>query len=82
MKVIDLKQAPLAGGGFQEGGTVVEINLLLEAALLERLDEVANERGMAVASLIRRLLRKFLHHSAPGQRIHRVGSGRRETDRV
>ncbi|HEY7312826.1 MAG TPA: hypothetical protein VH643_25910 [Gemmataceae bacterium] len=76
MKSIDLQQAPLANGGFQEGGSVVEISLLLEASLLEGLDEVAEEQGIAAASLIRRLLREFLHHPAYGQRIPGVGSGR------
>jgi hypothetical protein len=76
--VIDWQQAPLANGGFQEGGTVVEIGLLLEPSLLEGLEEVAQEQGMAAASLIRRLLRDFLHHPAASQRI--AGTGSRLSD--
>jgi hypothetical protein len=32
---------------------------------VERLEEVAEEQGVAAASLIRRLLREFLHHPVP-----------------
>ncbi len=73
--VIDLQQTPLANYGYQEGGTVVEIGLLLEPALLERLEEVAEEHGVAAACLIRCLLRDFLHHPNTGQRIPGAGSG-------
>jgi hypothetical protein len=63
--IIDWQQAPLVNGSFQEGSIVEEVSLLLEPSLLERLEKVAGEHGMAAASLIRRLLREFLHHSVP-----------------
>jgi hypothetical protein len=77
---IDRQQAPHANVGFQEGGSVVEILLLLEPSLLERLERIAEEQGMAAASFIRRLLRAFLHHSAAGQRIPGAGSGPKDAN--
>ena len=74
MMVIGRQQVSLAKGGLQNDGTIQEISLLLEPSLLERLEEVAEEQGMAAASLIRRLLRDFLHHPAVGQRIAEVSS--------
>ena len=71
MTAIHRQQTP-AGGDFQEDGSVEEISLLLEPSLLERLKELAEVQGMAAASLIRRLLREFLHHPAAGQRIPTV----------
>ncbi len=47
-----------------EGGPVEEIGLLLEPSLLKRLEEAAQEQSMSVASLIRLLLREFLHPPA------------------
>jgi hypothetical protein len=47
-------------------GTVVEIPFLLEAGLLTVLEASAFEQGLTTGALVRRLVRDFLHQSAPG----------------
>lgn len=69
MTALDLEQDPFVNSSFPESGAVLEIRFLLEPTLLERLEEAADEQGMAAVSLIRRILREFLHHPADGPRI-------------
>lgn len=66
----------IANGDFQEGGAVEEVSLLIERSLLEELEVVAEAQDMAAASLIRRLLREYLHHPAADHGIPGVGCGR------
>jgi hypothetical protein len=63
MSAIDVEKVSLAGGGPQVGGTVVEINLLLESWLLTALEEAACEQGMSAAAMTRLLIRDFLYYA-------------------
>ncbi len=63
MNAIDVEKVPLVGGGSRVGGTVVEINILLEAWLLNALEAAACEKGMSAATMTRRLIRDFLYYA-------------------
>jgi hypothetical protein len=67
MKTIEMMSPLLADEGRLEEDSVVEVPLLLEVPLLERLEEAAEEQGLAAAGYVRRLLRDILLHE-PGRR--------------
>ncbi len=86
---IDLQRVTLANDGFQKDGAVDEICLLLEASLLKKLEEVAEDHGMTAANLIRCLLRGMMKHPATDQvmsggslyyNVANTGSGQNQSD--
>jgi hypothetical protein len=59
MNAIDTEKVQRVGV-FREGGTVVEVSLLLESQLLAALESAARRQGMTAGTMLRRLIRDFL----------------------
>lgn len=60
MNAIDTERVQRLGSGLREGGKVVEVSLLLDAALLMALEAAARSQGVTAGVLLRRLLRDSL----------------------
>ena len=64
MNAIDTEKVQRADGGCREGGTVVEVPLLLESRLLTALESAASAQGTTAATMLRRLIRDFLRDAS------------------
>jgi hypothetical protein len=63
MSAIDVEKVQQESSRRREAGAVVEVPLLLESWLLTDLESAARASGLTAGSMVRRLIREFLHYA-------------------